>query len=185
MTYSIGFRAPSALELFEAMIASRESELEDTFYEDANLTVQQSPGEISEDAISRASELLMSLVDDRQNIKHWLGRLVTENRRHGPISPPKRKLKSVEQLAVALKKGATLVRSHEVRMAFCQGENASLQFYADGCEYLLPKNFTPLIKHITNGKALDHGHYQKLCKTSAQSDLLVGIYNSGYVIFSD
>lgn len=95
LTFSIGFRAPSAADLagrFAAALAEQPDEGDR--YADPDLTPPQDPSELPPAAIERVRALLRRHLDDDAFLAGWLGRLLTEpkeerlpRRRRRPAGP--------------------------------------------------------------------------------------------------
>ncbi|CAM9270904.1 unnamed protein product [Ascophyllum nodosum] len=87
MTYSVGFRAPSARDLvafFGDHVSSTVTKA-DNFFADPDLRKQNNHGLISREAVSRAREMIreavLSALDDDDDFDRWFGEHVTRSRR--------------------------------------------------------------------------------------------------------
>ncbi len=79
MTYSIGFRAPKTQELmYEFLNYLQDNIAVGGLYEDADLTLQQHPAEISENMLEKVSEMLQKITWDKNNVADFLGKYLTE-----------------------------------------------------------------------------------------------------------
>ncbi len=77
MTYSIGFRAPSRAELIAHFCDHVLDSLDDDDrYTDPDLTLQDDPGIVSEEAIDRLHAMVREKMDDRQEFARWFRRHV-------------------------------------------------------------------------------------------------------------
>lgn len=79
MTCSVGFRAPATHEMlrsFSDYLGERIGH--DERYSDPDLTAAEDAGLISEEALSRAHQLLLAKLQDKQAFREWFGSLVTE-----------------------------------------------------------------------------------------------------------
>ena len=82
MTFSVGFRAPSKMDVLDAVInAMLEQELGKDRYSDPALTVSQHPHEISQHAIAEIKQLLHASIEEATPIiASALGCLVTDTK---------------------------------------------------------------------------------------------------------
>jgi 50S ribosomal protein L16 3-hydroxylase len=91
MTYSIGFRAPSAQELATQFLAH----LQDTvtlegFYTDPDLSIQTHPAEISAQMVAKAHDMLKNVTWDKADLSHFLGIYLTEPKAHVIFTMPRK-----------------------------------------------------------------------------------------------
>lgn len=80
MTYSIGFRAPSATELLSDLateLLSRNSATDPLVYRDPTLTSAMAKGAIDERFIDEVRSLLLRQLDDREQLAKWFARFMT------------------------------------------------------------------------------------------------------------
>ncbi len=93
MTYSVGFRAPSAVELVEgwtdAVLDTMPDDDADR-YGDAGLAFQTNPGEISDEALSRLHGMVAAKLADREAFARWFGTYATapQERHHRLAARP-------------------------------------------------------------------------------------------------
>lgn len=93
LTYSIGFRAPSAQELVTQFLAYLEENLQVTgMYEDPDLATQRHPAEIGEAMLDRVAHMLEAIRWDRAQVADFLGRYLTEPKPYVFFEPPSRPL---------------------------------------------------------------------------------------------
>lgn len=83
MTYSIGFRAPKVQELATEFLGFMQDTLnkEDALsgmYQDADLTLQQHPAEISSNMISKVADILKTITWTEQHVAAFLGTYLSE-----------------------------------------------------------------------------------------------------------
>ena len=97
MTYSIGFRAPKTQELQHEFLSHLQDSLgqdnisAEDLYQDADLTLQNHPAEISTEMIAKVSEMLQKITWDKNNVADFLGKYLTEPK-PGVVFEPSRKL---------------------------------------------------------------------------------------------
>ena len=88
MTWSIGFRTPSAQELGTQFLSYVQEKLcLDGMYADPDLIPQSHPAEISDQMVDKVEQLLKGLTWNRQDIAGFLGQYLTEPKPHIVFSP--------------------------------------------------------------------------------------------------
>ncbi len=139
VTYSIGMRAPSKVELDcgadriygEGTRESTPASSEDIFYTDVDLQiVEAEPGRISGKAIQRlrTQNLLSSTLSDEQ-FATVLGSIVTDTKAW--LTPDMPGKKQAAKIIGLFKARSSLLIHGMARIAFCEVENFSL-FFANG-----------------------------------------------------
>ena len=89
MTYSIGFRAPSAEELSGEFLNYLQMRRElSGRYSDPDLTVQSHPAEISASMIKKVDSILDGLKWNEEDVARFLGQYLSEPKSHVVFEPP-------------------------------------------------------------------------------------------------
>jgi 50S ribosomal protein L16 3-hydroxylase len=126
MTYSIGFRAPSAQELTSEFLIFLQDHLHaEGAYADPDLCVQEHPAEVSDAIVAKTQRILRKVRWDRQTIGEFLGSYLSEPKPHVLFAPPQRSASFARFVADAGNSGIALALKS--RMLF-RGE----QFYLNG-----------------------------------------------------
>lgn len=136
MTYSIGFRAPKHQELATEFLGF----LQDQFvqekmcltgmYEDADLTLQENPAEISNKMIEKVSDVLQRITWDDKTTTQFIGSYLTEPKPHVVFTPNKKIslekfTKQLHESGIALDlKSQMLFREH---VFFINGEQTPVE----------------------------------------------------------
>ena len=136
MTYSIGFRAPSAAEVLTHFTDFLGQFLSDEErYTDAGLQpVGDDPHQIQRDALERLQGLIQEHMSDERLLLTWFGQFMTEPRYPELVAGediPE------EELFGALEDGALLVRNPSARLAWSEID-IGLVLFASGQSVLLP-----------------------------------------------
>ena len=184
MTFSIGFRAPSHADIITGFIDSVASKLgDDQRYDDPELSLQQHPGEISNESLLKVREIIHTATSDNNAaIDSWFGRIVTEPKSGEPVTEPEQTLTPEHFLSLFQELGI-LERSEAARFAFVNQKNTNILF-VDGREYPLSAQLSFAAPLLCDKR--QHS-YDALADNLAQSDftsLLTELYNSGYVTFN-
>lgn len=90
MTYSIGFRAPSAQELGVQFLSFLQDNLSSTaMYTDHNLALQKHPAELSMDMVKRVNSMLKKIRWNKNMVAEFLGAYLSEPKSHIVFDTPK------------------------------------------------------------------------------------------------
>src|SRR5690606_14451058 len=109
MTYSVGFRAPSASEVLTHITDFLAQFIPDEErYSDADLEPQDDPYQIQSDALVRLKNLLSEHMSDERLLLTWLGQFMTEPRYPERVAGPET---NSEDLLADLEDGAVLIRN--------------------------------------------------------------------------
>lgn len=132
MTYSIGFRAPSRSELIAEWVEDLVTPMEDDDrYSDANLHVQDNPGEISPQAIAGLHSLITETMGDEDAFARWFGKYSSTPKYSYMDWRPEEPIESA-QVRVSLASGAPLCRNPASRFMFVRRKGGSILLFVDG-----------------------------------------------------
>ena len=152
MTYSIGFRAPSAAEVlthFTDFLAQFLSDEER--YSDADIQpVVSDPAQIQRDALERLKSLLNEHMSDERLLLTWFGQFMTEPRYPELVAGEELE---EDDLLSALEQGAVIIRNPSARLAWSEVDD-DLLLFASGQSRLLPGNLRELLKLVCSADAL-------------------------------
>ena len=131
MTWSFGFRAPSAAAMVADFGRYLGSKIDaDQLYADPDLPPQKHPGEITPLAIEKLTRMLKdNFVTDETLFAEWVGRFLTEAGSSGWL-PGETEHEPQEPLAM-LREDTTLERCTVSRLAFV-GDSRHCRFFANG-----------------------------------------------------
>ncbi|MBA1273854.1 ribosomal protein uL16 3-hydroxylase [Stutzerimonas azotifigens] len=151
MTYSLGFRAPSAAEVLTHFTDFLAQFLPDEErYSDADLEPTDDPFQIQHDALDRLKKLLAEHMSDERLLLTWFGQFMTEPRY--PERVAETDIDEAEFMA-AIGDGAVLLRNPAARLAWSEVDIGVLLF-ASGQSRLLPGHLRELLKLICSADAL-------------------------------
>jgi 50S ribosomal protein L16 3-hydroxylase len=182
LTYSVGFRAPSASEVlthFTDFLSQFISDEER--YTDADAQPPSDPHQIQHDALDRLKALLAEHMSDERLLLTWFGQFMTEPRYPEMVAGSE--LDDAELLD-ALEQGAILIRNPSARLAWSEVDD-DLLLFASGQSRLLPGNMRELLKLVCAADAL---HMDNLGKWLADEDsrhLLCELVKQGSLGFAD
>lgn len=164
MTYSIGFRAPSAAELLERTIdAVLPTLTEDQRYSDPSIIKQTHTAEIGEDALTRLRALLESTLNNDVLLADMLGQLLTEPKYpdQAPEFSASLLLQEFDEekwqdVLAEISTDQYLTRSETARFAWYES-TSHIHFFAQGETTTLPLSSRRLVAILGNQR-----HY-KVC----------------------
>jgi 50S ribosomal protein L16 3-hydroxylase len=164
LTYSVGFRAPSAAEVLTHFTDFLSQFLPDEErYSDADATPAADPHQIQHDALDRLKTLIDKHMNDKDLLLTWFGQFMTEPRYPELVTG---EALSEEELRDSLEQGAILIRNPSARMAWSEVED-DLLLFASGQSRLLSGHLRPLLKLICAADAL---HIENLSKWIADEE---------------
>ena len=182
MTYSIGFRAPSAAEVlthFSDFLAQFLSDEER--YSDADYQPLGDPQQIRHDALDRLKALLAEHMSDERLLLTWFGQFMTE-----PRYPERVAGSPIEdnELLEALNQGALLVRNPSARLAWSEVDE-DLLLFASGNSRLLSGHLRELLRNICAADALHVENLQPWLSDDEGRKLLCELIKQGSLEFAD
>ncbi len=182
MTYSVGFRAPSAAEVLTHFTDFLAQFLPDEErYSDAGAAPASDPHEIQRDALDRLKLLLNEHMSDERLLLTWFGQFMTEPRYPELVAGT-----DVEEadFLSAIEDGAVLIRNPSARLAWSEVD-IGLVLFASGQSRLLPSSLRELLKLICAAEAL---HFDNLGQWLGDEDgrkLLLELIKQGSLEFAD
>jgi 50S ribosomal protein L16 3-hydroxylase len=182
MTYSVGFRAPSAAEVlthftdFLSQFLTNEER-----YSDAGIAPCSDPHQIQRDSLDRLKSLLNEHMNDERLLLTWFGQFMTEPRYPELIAGPEL---AEDDLLASLKDGAVLVRNPSSRLAWSEVDD-DLLLFASGQSRLLPGNLRELLKLICAAESLHEGNLTQWLADDEGRNLLLQLVTQGSLEFAD
>ncbi len=182
MTYSVGFRAPSAAEVLTHFTDFLGQFLPDEErYSDADIQPSEDPNQIQRDALERLKALLNEHMSDERLLMTWFGQFMTEPKYPELVAGIEI---GEEDFLGALEDGAIIIRNPSARMAWSEvGED--LVLFASGQSRLVTARLRELLKLICSADAL---HLENLGAWLADDEgrtLLWELVKQGSLGFAD
>jgi 50S ribosomal protein L16 3-hydroxylase len=182
LTYSVGFRAPSAAEVlthFTDFLSQFMSDEER--YTDADAQPVSDPHQIQRDALDRLKALLAEHMGDERLLLTWFGQFMTEPRYPELVTGPE--LDDAELLD-SLEQGAILIRNPSARLAWSEVDE-DLLLFASGQSRLLPGRLRELLKLVCAADALHMDNLGQWLTDEDGRDLLCELVKQGSLGFAD
>ena len=182
MTYSVGFRAPSAAEVLTHFTDFLSQYLTDEErYTDADAQPVSDPHQIQGDALDRLKSLLAEHMSDERMLLTWFGQFMTEPRYPELVAGEEL---GEEDFVNSLQDGAILVRNPSARMAWSEVDDDVLLF-ASGQSRYLPGKLRELLKLICAADALHAENLGPWLADEDGRDLLYELVKQGSLGFAD
>jgi len=182
LTYSVGFRAPSAAEVLTHFTDFLSQFLPDEErYSDADAEPANDPHQIQRDSLDRLKALLSEHMGDERLLLTWFGQFMTEPRYPELVSGEEL---TEEDLIDSLEQGAILIRNPSARMAWSEVDD-DLLLFASGQSRLLPGHLRELLKLVCAADAL---HIENLAPWLEDEDgltLVCQLVKQGSLGFAD
>ena len=182
MTYSLGFRAPSAAEVLTHFTDFLAQFLPDEErYSDADLAPTDDPYQIQSDALDRLRAMLTEHMGDERLLLTWFGQFMTEPRYPERVQGP-----DIEEhaLLAALEDGAVLIRNLSARLAWSEVD-IGLLLFASGQSRLLPSHLKDLLKLICSADAIHAGNLAPWLNDEDGRNLVWQLVKQGSLEFAD
>ncbi len=182
MTYSVGFRAPSAAEVLTHFTDFLSQFLPDEDrYTDADAQPVTDPHQIQHDALDRLKSLLAEHMSDERLLLTWFGQFMTEPRYPELVVGPELE---EEDLLAGLQHGAILIRNPSARLAWSEVDD-DLLLFASGQSRYLPGKLRELLKMICAAEALHIDNLGPWLEDEDGRGLLCELVKQGSVGFAD
>jgi len=182
MTYSLGFRAPSAAEVLTHFTDFLAQFLPDEErYSDADLKPVEDPFQIQADALVRLRAMLSEHMGDERLLLTWFGQFMTEPRYPERVQGP-----DIDEHALldALDDGAILVRNLSARLAWSEVD-IGLLLFASGQSRLLPSHLKNLLKLLCAAEALHAANLAPWLGDEDGRNLVWQLVKQGSLEFAD
>lgn len=182
MTFSIGFRAPSAGDMLPSFVHHVADMLEeDERFVDAGRLPADKPGLIEDEALERLHDMIVSPLKDSRHFRSWFGQYVTEPKRSRYPEPIEEPFDPEEILAM-LEDGIPLHRTSVAHFAHIVHDDGSISLFVGGQEYPLPDDLT-FAAHLLDGPGvLTRAVIGSHAANAGFMHLLTQIVNSGFLI---
>ncbi|ACS85856.1 ribosomal protein uL16 3-hydroxylase [Musicola paradisiaca] len=178
MSFSVGFRAPSARELvsgFADYVLTRE--LGSRRYSDPDILPRPHPAEILPQEVDQLQQMMLALVQDKESFHRWFGEFVSQSRHELDLAPPEPPYQPGE-IYELLQQGESLRRLGGLRVlcldGLCYVNGEALETRHQNALSALARHYT--LDSALLGDALDDPAF--LAK-------LAEFINSGYWYFAD
>lgn len=185
MTYSIGLRAPTQLELlgdYIDQLTLQQNSSTDSRYRDPALTKQDS-GEITKYATDEIISLIRNIPDNDVEIKDWFGKFITSTHQtltDIPIEPSTDQDDSLNRI----QRGDILYRNPTSRFAYIDN-SATTDLYIDSYSITLSDSMAGIAKYICNHRQFSVNDLSDWIANAQSLALLLAWIEIGLLEFSN
>ncbi|MCK4744131.1 MAG: cupin domain-containing protein [Sulfuriflexus sp.] len=186
MTYSVGLRAPTQLELLGDYIDQRtltQNDDSERRYRDPAITTNSNSGEITADAIKNIAELIKNIPSNDADIKQWFGQFITSTLHSLDTIPIKPETNS-DELLQHIKQGDILHRNAASRFAYIENTD-SADIYIDSSTINLAGANASIAKHICNHRQFTENDLSDWLANPQCLALLTAWYEIGLLEFAN
>lgn len=185
LTYSIGFRSPSAGEAWAAFARAAAARPEaKRLLQDPLFDPGEHPGAIPPALLGRVRKLVRSMDTSDEAIDRWFASFATRLKPHHSLEAPRR-VPDAKAILARLSRGDTVARSEEGRWAFLPAKGKSaLLLYVAGEEIEVPAKAVELARSLCASRRHDGRALQELTRSSAERTLLVRLFAMGALGFA-
>lgn len=182
MTYSIGFRAPSQVDMLDAVINTMlEQGLGKIRYNDSDLVLSPHSAEIDAQAVTRLKAMLHQAIDDAEPVlAHALGKFVTETKSSlsAIVEESFTDLPTIDEVSQQFEQGDVLQRNVYCRFAWTANEQGGELFLAGEVYPISVKGVTHLAR-LTEQNELTITDWQQLKQDQQIAALLCQLIAEG------
>ena len=175
MTYSIGFRVPKTQELIHAFLEHLQDTVQaEGLYEDADLSLQPHPAEISDAMIKKVEAMLQKITWEKSTVSDFLGRYLSEPK-PDVIYEPSENITTIDFANQLSKK--PLLLDLKSQLLFHQDH-----FYINGESLTVPTLILDCVRDLADNRRLDTVSLS-VEQQDALANTLQASFIAGYVIF--
>ena len=184
LTYSIGFRSPSAGEVWASFATAAAARPEGSrLVEDPPLRAGANPGAIPKTILDRVRSMVRSLDTSDDAVDRWFASHATRLKPGHTIDPPRR-APDERTILARLDRGDRVARSEDGRWAFLPyGRGRALLLYVGGVEIEVPRTAIELAKSLCASRQHDGRALRQLTRSRAARTLLVHLFAMGAVYY--
>jgi 50S ribosomal protein L16 3-hydroxylase len=184
LTYSIGFRSPSAGEAWTSFAAhaARRDEAR-SLLADPPLAPAENPGAIPPNLLREARAMVRALDMSDDAIDRWFASFSTRLKPGHSLEPPRR-APDAKTILTRLSRGDRVVRSEEGRWAFLPAPRGALLLYVGGEEIATPRAAVPLAKLLCSARRHEGGSVRAMATSAAARALLLRLFAMGALTFA-
>ncbi len=184
LTYSIGFRSPSAGEMWTSFAAAAKERPEAArLLQDPELSATAHPGAIPKALLARVRETVRTMDVSDGAIDRWFASFATRLKPGHVLEPPRR-APDEKTILSRLSRRDTVARSEEGRWAFLSRPRGALLLYVGGEEIAVPAAAAELARTICAARRHDGHVLQAQARSAAARALLVRLFAMGALAFT-
>ncbi len=181
ITWSVGFRAPSARELLPDWAEAQQQVIEEHRYSDPELELQVHDGEIRPQALIKLQRMLLAALEqDSVDFGAWFGRYITEPKEHlQPIPDPDL---STPEILLERMQEQSLARHPASRILFMHNAG-KLYLFCGGRSYPLPESCLSLAVLLSEQETWSRKDLESWLEDEQSAAMLIDLCQRGYIGF--
>jgi 50S ribosomal protein L16 3-hydroxylase len=180
LTYSIGFRAPNAGEMWTSLARIAASKPEGArLLEDPALEPAKNPGAIPPAMLARVREMVRSLDTTDESIDRWFASFATRLTPDHVVAAPRRP-PDAKTILTRLRRGDPVARSEEGRWAYLR--DGRLLYFA-GAEHVVDRSAAPLARCLCATRRFAGQDLARLADPPAARTLIASLFAAGALRF--
>lgn len=183
MSYSVGFRAPSYLEILDEFVNElASSSNEHLRYKDPGLTHQHHPAEISRSSLCMLKQIISKQCEDEIKLLCSFGKTMTQRKYPEQQFLPD-SLLGIDELSALTDQGIRFEKHPAARFAFAE-HDSMLYLFADGEVFHTRASDAPSRKLVMTLCDRQKTLYElnELTENAAQQALVCALYNQGSLL---
>lgn len=185
MTYSVGFRAPSKLEIVNDFVHHLSiHQADDQRYRDPHLRIQENPGWLNQEAVDQVQGILQQLVSDRAQVESWLAGYLSQTKYESQPEPPDEDY-SAQDVMDLLTANYSSRREESSRMIYTGAENRPTGFFINGEPFPTSSATDQLVLYLCQTRHYDPAELSLLCRSPDNLALLTRLLNLGIIYFEE
>ncbi len=176
MTFSIGCRAPGALEMVTGLLENVLNDMDpEERYSDPNLQAARHPGELGDGAVDWVKSLLQRVIDDKDALTNLVGKMLSEPRRQAEEGPYTHL--SFDEV---FESGKSLKPYSSSQVMYSPRSDAEFTLFAGGEVIQLRNALLPAVQALISASGLKEADYEL---DSEFIELLETLWEQGTLIF--
>lgn len=180
ITLSVGFRAPSNIELIENYSRHILDSIEERFYQDKNLSSMRQCGELKEEDILRLRQLMLEGLLDEKMFSSWLGEYLTSPK-NPDILFSESDSPDWDELCTLINEGSTLQKNEGSRFTYAQ-QGDEITLFSDGQALPLELFDFTFVQYLCNSLRLDAHTIVELCSTISSQQCVCDLVRNGSLV---
>ncbi|WP_172597670.1 cupin domain-containing protein [Sulfuriflexus mobilis] len=185
MTYSVGFRAATQLELLGDYIDQRTlHSCDEVRFRDGGIEADTHNGEIKPAARQRVRDMIKQIPGSDAEIDDWFGRFITYTGIHLNTGIPLTPTGEAAVFVSTLQTQGPLLRDSQSRFAYIE-MSQGLQLYIDGESLPVPASLAELVRLLCDCRQYDEAMLSPYLQRPEHLGLLCAWWETGLVYFDD
>ncbi len=178
LTYSIGFRAPTQIELLASFAQFLQAaEVKERFYTDSELRSERDPGLIHDAELERLRRMMKEAIEDERVYRRWIGAFLTEPRNFHEPSEGKLQAKD---WAAFLDGEEALEKVEGGRFAYHTTET-EIFLAVEGETLVVAPGLLPLVKLLCEAEIYPIAQLEAFQGAPGYDELMSHLWNQGFL----